>query len=84
MHHLSLLSKQSQDLLSCRVEAVLEDMALTALCDLPEDDPVTVDEFLDLTIKTCNSASEILAKYEYFLCHFVYLHSVNSDILAVI
>ena len=50
---LELLNKQAKDILDCRIEAVLEDMSLTPLCDLPEDEPITVARFIDLTTTTC-------------------------------
>ena len=59
---LERIAKQAMDLLECRIEAVLNEMGCTALCDLPEDEPITVDEFLSLTEQTCNEASELLAK----------------------
>ena len=62
MSFLELLSKQLKDTLDCRIEAVLEDMSLTALCDLPEDEPVTIDQFVKKTEETCKSAAEQLAK----------------------
>ena len=62
MGHLEMISKQAIDILDCRIEAVLEDMSTTALCDLPEDEPVTVQEFLVLTQETCKEASKQLSK----------------------
>lgn len=62
LENLRQLNKQVSDILSTRVEEVLEDMSVTALCDLPEEDPLTIDEFLDMTVKTVNEAGESLAK----------------------
>ena len=62
MNFLERLSKQVQDILDCRIDAVLEDMSLTALCDLPEDEPITINEFLKKTEDTCHAASQQLAK----------------------
>ncbi|XP_064627182.1 dynein axonemal heavy chain 5-like isoform X2 [Lineus longissimus] len=59
---LERLSKQVQDILDCRIEEVLEDMSLTALCDLPEDEPVTIDHFMAMTEETCTFAAENLTK----------------------
>ena len=56
------LAKQAMDILECRIEAVLADMSLTPLCDLPEDDSITIEEFLKLTEVTCVDASKSLAK----------------------
>ena len=63
MGELERINKQASDILDCRIEAVLEDMSLTPLCTLPEDDPITIDEFLHLTEQICDEASAALAKY---------------------
>ena len=62
MGELERLCKHAVDILDCRIEAVLEDMSLTPLSDLPEDEPITVDRFLQLTEETCNEASQSLTK----------------------
>lgn len=62
MGELEKLSKTVKDILDCRIEAVLQDMSVTALCDLPEDEPVTMDKFLELTATAVDSASKQLAK----------------------
>ncbi|XP_078695417.1 dynein axonemal heavy chain 5-like [Branchiostoma floridae x Branchiostoma belcheri] len=62
LHNLELLNKQASDVLECRIETVLTEMSFTALCDLPEDEPVHVSHFLEVTEKTCNDASTFLAK----------------------
>ena len=59
------LIKQACDILECRVEAVLEDMSLTPLCDIPEDcadTPITVETFLQRTEETSQEAAAGLAK----------------------
>merc|ERR1712049_8355 len=61
MNDLEKLSKTVQDILDCRVEAVLHDMSTTALCDLPEDEAVTADKFLELTSGIVEQASQQLA-----------------------
>ncbi|XP_074645893.1 dynein axonemal heavy chain 5-like [Tubulanus polymorphus] len=62
LRFLELLTKQITDILDCRIEAVLEDMSLSALCDLAEDEPVTVDEFLTMTEEICQTTAECLSK----------------------
>ncbi|XP_078614020.1 dynein axonemal heavy chain 5-like isoform X3 [Branchiostoma floridae x Branchiostoma japonicum] len=62
LNNLELLTKQASDVLECRIESVLTEMSFTALCDLPEDEPVQVSHFLEVTEKTCNDASTFLAK----------------------
>ena len=81
MGHLERLSKQAKDILDCRIEAVLDDMSLTNLCALPEDDPVTVDHFLRLTEGTCATASSQLTKS---VLNYIYSTSVNRRLLNII
>ncbi|PAA86956.1 hypothetical protein BOX15_Mlig012039g1 [Macrostomum lignano] len=57
-----ILVKQLSDMIECRVEAVLEEMSLTALVDLPEEEPVTPEEFVSMTEAVCNDAAEFLYK----------------------
>ena len=61
LNDLEKLSKTVQDILDCRVEAVLQDMSITALCDLPEDEAITADKFLELTSNIVDQASQQLA-----------------------
>lgn len=61
MNNLEKLSKTVTDILDCRVEAVLQEMSVTALCDLPEDDAVTMEKFLELTTDVVEGASKTLA-----------------------
>ncbi|XP_072018853.1 LOW QUALITY PROTEIN: dynein axonemal heavy chain 5-like [Amphiura filiformis] len=56
------LTKQITDLLDCRIDAVLDDMAHTALCDLPEHDPTTTDAFIKSTEGVCRDACEVLTR----------------------
>ena len=63
MGDLELLTKQANDILECRIEAVLDEMGLTPLCDLPEDEAITIEDFLHLTEQTCSEAASTLAKY---------------------
>lgn len=37
------------DLVEFRIDAVLKEMAKTTLCELPEDEPWTVEQFLERT-----------------------------------
>ena len=50
------------DIWDCRIEAVLEEMSSIPLCDLPEEEPLTVDQFQANTQATCEAASQTLAK----------------------
>ncbi|XP_033111994.1 dynein heavy chain 5, axonemal-like [Anneissia japonica] len=55
------LVKQVTDLLECRIDAVLKEMACTALCYLP-DEPITIQEFLAQTEQTCNESCKTLTR----------------------
>ena len=46
---LELLMDRANDLVEYRIDAVLHDMATTTLCQLPDTEPWTVDEFLEKT-----------------------------------
>ena len=61
MGDLEKLAKTVTDILDCRIEAVLNDMSITALCDLPEEEAITAETFLELTTNIVDQASEQLA-----------------------
>ncbi|KAK3724620.1 hypothetical protein RRG08_041104 [Elysia crispata] len=61
MNDLEKLSKTLKDILDCRIEAVLNEMSVTALCDLPEDEAVKADKFLQMTTAIVDTASEFLS-----------------------
>ncbi|VDQ14731.1 unnamed protein product [Trichobilharzia regenti] len=61
LDRLKLLIKRTSDILNCRIEDVFEDMAETSLCDLPEDDQVTLDQFIQITETTVAYAAESLS-----------------------
>ena len=46
---LELLLDRANDLVEFRIDTVLRDMAGTTLCQLPEEDPLTMKEFYDKT-----------------------------------
>lgn len=46
---LELLMDRVNDLVEYRIEAVLQEMSGSILCMLPEDEPVTSDEFVRTT-----------------------------------
>ena len=49
LKNLELLIDRSKDILEVRIEAVLKDVQTTLLCDLPENDPWTMEEFISRT-----------------------------------
>ncbi|XP_071819604.1 dynein axonemal heavy chain 5-like isoform X1 [Apostichopus japonicus] len=62
INFLEHLTKQVSDLLDCRIDDVLKDMAGTPLCDLPEHEPTTIQVFLEATEKTCKEACQQLSR----------------------
>ena len=55
-----------KDILECRIELLLLDVGSMLLCQLPDDDPMTVDEFTAATDRSCLHAAESLTRYFYF------------------
>lgn len=49
LRELDLLLSRAQDLVSFRIDGVLEEMSLVPLCELPSDASWTVEEFLKKT-----------------------------------
>jgi dynein heavy chain len=68
---------QITDILDCRIEAVLEDISSTCLCELPEDDSITVEEFLKRTEETCSAVIVALSRFE------IYVHNLYSSNLVL-
>ncbi|XP_063344566.1 dynein axonemal heavy chain 5 isoform X2 [Pelmatolapia mariae] len=50
---LELLMDRVNDLVEFRIEAVLQEMSISNLCVLPEDEPVTCEEFVQTTRDLC-------------------------------
>lgn len=57
---LELLMDRAHDVTEFRIDAVLKEMATTNLCQLPEEDPWTVDHFLDNTQMLCSKGAQLL------------------------
>ncbi|XP_077866685.1 dynein axonemal heavy chain 5-like [Saccoglossus kowalevskii] len=51
---LELLMDRANDLVQYRINSVLQEMSTTMLCELPEDEPWTAEQFLDKTQELCN------------------------------
>ena len=49
LEELELLMVRANELTEFRIDAVLREMASTPLCQLPQDEPWTVEEFLENT-----------------------------------
>ncbi|XP_069898297.1 dynein axonemal heavy chain 5 [Dipodomys merriami] len=57
---LELLLDRINDLIEFRIAAVLEEMSNTPLCELPGEQPLTCDEFLQMTKDLCVNGAQIL------------------------
>ena len=53
LREVDLLVKQVNDIRDARIDAVLREISETVFCELPKDDPWTIDEFIAKTqVKT--------------------------------
>ncbi|XP_046324256.1 dynein axonemal heavy chain 5 isoform X2 [Marmota monax] len=57
---LELLLDRVNDLIEFRIDAILEDMSGTLLCQLPQEEPLTCEEFLQMTKDLCVNGAQIL------------------------
>ncbi|EDL82632.1 dynein, axonemal, heavy chain 5 [Rattus norvegicus] len=57
---LELLLDRINDLIEFRIHAILEEMSSVALCQLPQDDPLTCEEFLQMTKDLCVNGAQKL------------------------
>ncbi|CAI5780204.1 dynein heavy chain 5, axonemal [Podarcis lilfordi] len=54
---LELLLDRVNDLIEFRINAVLQEMSTVPLCNLPEDDPLTCEQFLHMTKELCTKGA---------------------------
>ena len=57
LREVDLLVKQVNDIRDARIDAVLREISETVFCELPKDDPWTIDEFISKTQVTCSLVS---------------------------
>ncbi|XP_024103279.2 dynein axonemal heavy chain 5 [Pongo abelii] len=57
---LELLLDRVNDLIAFRIDAILEEMSSTPLCQLPQEEPLTCEEFLQMTKDLCVNGAQIL------------------------
>ncbi|XP_019501740.1 PREDICTED: dynein heavy chain 5, axonemal [Hipposideros armiger] len=57
---LELLLDRVNDWIEFRIDAVLEEMSLTLLCQLPQEEPLSCEEFLQMTTDLCVNGAQIL------------------------
>ncbi|XP_053402509.1 dynein axonemal heavy chain 5-like isoform X4 [Mercenaria mercenaria] len=60
LEDLELLMVRANELTEFRIDAVLQEMATTTLCQLPQEEPWTVEEFLENTQELCAKGATIL------------------------
>lgn len=60
LEELELLMIRANELTEFRIDAVLQEMATTTLCKLPQDEPWPVEEFLENTQELCAKGATIL------------------------
>ena len=58
MSDVKVLLEKATNILECRIEEVLDSMSYTPLCDLPDDEPITLEEFIALTDSNCKAAAQ--------------------------
>jgi len=63
MDDIRYLAERCRDILLYRIELVLDDMAKVRLYDLPDDEPVSTDEFIRMIDTRCQTGGQTLAKY---------------------
>lgn len=61
LEDLELLMIRANELTEFRIDAVLQEMATTTLCQLPGDEPWTVEEFLSNTEVNHHCLSEVFS-----------------------
>ena len=49
MDEFNLMFERINDLITYRIDAILDEIASMSLCDLPEDEPIIPDKFLKQT-----------------------------------
>ncbi|XP_060585698.1 dynein axonemal heavy chain 5-like, partial [Ruditapes philippinarum] len=60
LEELELLMIRANELTEFRIDAVLQEMATTTLCKLPQDEPWPVEDFLENTQELCAKGATIL------------------------
>ena len=63
MEDIRYLAERCRDILLYRIELVLEEMTKVHLYDLPTDEPVTTEKFLQMIETACHNGAQTLAKY---------------------
>jgi len=78
IRELEHLSTSAQETLECRVEAVLDTIATTQLCAVANEEPFTVEEFVQKTEAKCEEASATLTRFEVTRVVYIEFHDMHS------
>ena len=55
LSELELMMDRANDLIEFRIEAVLHEMSTTILCEMPEEEPWSVEKFIEKTqVSVCD------------------------------
>jgi hypothetical protein len=60
VENFDLILKRANDLILYRIEAVLNDITSTQLCEINDEDPIAIDEFYRRTEELCAEACVLL------------------------
>ena len=78
---------RANDLVEFRIEAVLHEMSVTTLCELPDEEPWTIDKFLERTQVTDYSRimyslfTQCVCTYRKLMSITIYWYEkVNADV----
>lgn len=63
MEDIRYLAERCRDILLYRIEYVLEEMTKVELYNLPTDEPVATEKFLQMIEASCQNGAQTLAKY---------------------
>lgn len=80
MEDIRYLAERCRDILLYRIELVLEEMTKVQLYDLPTDEPVAPEEFLQMIERSSRNGAQTLAKYGplFFSCCGNFIVLANS------
>ena len=60
LENLDLVLRRANDLVTYRIEAVLNDMSNLTLCEINDDEPISAEDFLEKTIEMCTHGAQSL------------------------
>lgn len=60
LHNFDLILSRANDLVAYRIEAILTDMSNTPLCEIPDEEPISIEEFVHRTEELCEIGAAAL------------------------